>query len=72
MRQLDIMDILKIPYTELHVPCKGTGNTYYTQGHKTNHKKLKRIEIIKNVFNDCNKIKLRINTNISGNLSLDI
>lgn len=56
MRQFDKMDILKIPHTELHVACKGTQNTYYTQGHKTNHKKLKQIEIIKTVFIDCNKI----------------
>lgn len=47
MRQFDKMDILKILHTELHVACKGTQNTYYTQGHKTNHKKLKQIEIIK-------------------------
>lgn len=75
MSQFDLMDILKIPYTEraeYMFLARAHGTLNHTRGHKTNHEKFKRIEIIKTVFSDRNKITLHINTNISENLTLNI
>lgn len=76
INELDLIDTYRtiLPMTTEYIFFSSIQETFikteHLQGHKTNHNKIKRTEIIKSMFSDHNEIKLEMsNRKIIGKSS---